>query len=380
MLLELQKSPHLENTIENWIKQSNLVREITIEELQDSLKPTGMGNLWVRGSLVRGHFPCGDIDISDYSDQKRFDFSNFPRDFKGLPIEYAHVPLEYLEDFLTTYLRYSASADEIIPLTDDSDRVESIMNKASSLFYETMTGDYGLFRSFEEEEFYHQTQITYWSDYRQLKEINGGKRTADRVYWLSKCIFPEYRPFNNHSALIYQMMHDGKIPTDVGCAILDIATVVKVDPNKYSEITSLIVPWYKEQFLPLVESELINNLPSQDLEIIFRCRKYGSQPDELEETFNLIPNLGYPHRKWLAAWVLSQNPLCSTELLAKMWEQYSGIYSYTNVKRNLIRHQNFPLGIVQKSEVEDDDHLSRSFIEVSQNRKFTPTFILNTKQ
>ncbi|KKQ52397.1 MAG: hypothetical protein UT19_C0004G0103 [Candidatus Woesebacteria bacterium GW2011_GWB1_39_10b] len=385
MLLEMQKSPLLEKTIESWIVQSDLVKEITIEELQDFLKPSIRGNLWVRGSLVRGHFPCGDIDISDYSEGNRFDFHNFPREFKldpdqeGLPIEYAHVPFEHLEEFLTTYLRYSASADEMIPLTPDNGEVGLIMGRASSRFYESMIADYALFRSFEEESFYKQTQTTYWNEYRQIKEISGGKRTADRIFWLSKSLYPEYRSITNQVSLYYQMMKDGRIPTDVGCALFDLDTVVKVDFDKYLALASIIQPWYQNIFLQIVKAELISKIPSKDLEIILLCRQDSVAPEVLGEAFDTINDLNLAHRQWLASWVLSQNPQCSQELLANMWSQYSGNFSYTNVQRNLVRHPNFPLGSVHQIEITNDDHLIRSFNEVCQKRQFIPNFSLSVK-
>ena len=96
----------------------------------------------------------------------------------------------------------------------------------------------------------------------------------------------------------------------------------------------------------------------------------------LEEVFKNIGNLGLPHRQWLAAWVLSQNPACSQKLLANIWYQYSGNFSYTNVLRNLMRHPNFPIDIVRQSAIEDDDHLIRCFNEVCQKRQFIPSFFL----
>ena len=374
MLFEMQNSSRLPNIIEGWIKQNELIREIYQMELSDFFRPYG-GSLWLRGSFSRLHFPPGDVDISDYSKGRRFNFHNFPNEFEGLPIEYAHIPLESLENFLITYLRYSASADEMIPLTPDNADVGLIMEKATEHFYANMTGDYTLFRFFEEDNNYRKTQEPFWNDYRRLKETSGGKRTADRVFWLSKCLYPEYRKLRNHIELIYQMIKDNRIPVDIGCALLDIGATIKTDPNKYLALTAIIQPWYQYSFLPIVQSTLSSKLPSEHLEVILRSRN-ESEPEMLEEVFKNIGNLGLPHRQWLAAWVLSQNPACSQRLLANMWSQFSENLSYINVLRNLMRHPNFPIEMVHQLEIENDDHLIICFMQVCQQRRFNPSFLL----
>lgn len=82
----------------------------------------------------------------------------------------------------------------------------------------------------------------------------------------------------------------------------------------------------------------------------------------------------YPHRKWLTAWVLSQNQNCSPDLLAAMWEKYVPVYPYMAVLRNLVRHNSFPIEVVNEEDLRKDQPLLRFYREIREKKSVSSTF------
>ncbi len=332
------------------------IRQITFDVLRSEFKPVPTTNLFVRGSLARGDFPCDDVDVFHYGPTDEYQPNLWPSTGVTRPVNYDHIPKTDLEECFATSACMSCTSLDCRPITHADARVERVISQTRQELFTTRKSYYLLFRLLEERWNGH-LEADLYQGYDALKRFPGSKRTTQRIFWILQATIPQYQDFISSKTLFLKAREDGLLSDDV---VLSMFTVMKSVKNprifneeNFKRAAGTVRCWYHSTLEPRVLSGISSELPDDYLEATFTAFDRQTTPGRLSDIAR-NHNKITPSAKWLLTWSLSGNPSCPREELYSLWESLLGKVAYRCVLQNLLYNPSFPRERVSGKEVEYD--------------------------